>query len=68
LAGEAVTFELDWPHRDGRHRVAEIRYLPRRNAEGRVDGYHVFVQDVTVRKQTEAELARQVAARTAERD
>ncbi|WP_082476095.1 hybrid sensor histidine kinase/response regulator [Methylobacterium sp. Leaf99] len=68
LAGEAVTFELDWPHRDGRPRVAEIRYLPRRAADGRVDGIHVFVQDVTARKQTEADLERQVAARTAERD
>ena len=68
LAGEAVTFELDWPHRDGRHRVAEIRYLPRRAADGHVDGFHVFVQDVSDRKRTEAELARQVAARTAERD
>ena len=68
LAGEAVTFELDWPHRDGRPRVAEIRYLPRRTADARVDGFHVFVQDVTARKQTEAELARQVAARTVERD
>ncbi|MEG9500316.1 MAG: PAS domain-containing protein [Methylorubrum extorquens] len=68
LAGEAVTFELDWPHRDGRHRVAEVRYLPRRSANERVDGFHVFVQDVTARKQTEAELERQVAARTAERD
>ncbi|MEH3064465.1 MAG: PAS domain S-box protein [Methylobacterium radiotolerans] len=68
LGGEPVTFETDWPHRDGRHRVAEIRYLPRRTAGGRVDGFHVFVQDVTVRVQTEADLARQVAVRTAERD
>lgn len=28
LAGDAVTFELDWPRRDGEPRVAEIRYLP----------------------------------------
>ncbi|KAB1072976.1 hybrid sensor histidine kinase/response regulator [Methylobacterium planeticum] len=68
LGGEAVTFELDWPRRDGRHRVAEVRYLPRRTREGGVDGFHVFVHDVTARKQTEAELERQVAARTAERD
>jgi len=68
LAGETVTFELDWPHRDGRPRVAEIRYLPRRSADGQIDGFHVFVQDVTARKQTEADLARQVADRTAERD
>jgi PAS domain S-box-containing protein len=68
LTGEAVTFELDWPHRDGRHRVAEIRYLPRRTASGDVDGFHVFVQDVTARIRIEADLTRQVAARTAERD
>ncbi len=68
LAGESVTFETDWPHRDGRHRVAEIRYLPRWDGGGAVDGFHVFVQDVTVRVQTEADLARQVAVRTAERD
>jgi PAS domain S-box-containing protein len=68
LAGESVTFEMDWPHRDGRPRIAEIRYLPRRAVGGRVDGYHVFVQDVTVRAQTEADLAHQVAVRTAERD
>ena len=68
LGGDPVTFEMDWPHRDGRPRIAEIRYLPRRDTQGRVDGFHVFVQDVTVRAQTEADLARQVAARTAERD
>ncbi|MCJ2009477.1 PAS domain-containing protein [Methylobacterium sp. J-092] len=68
LAGEAVTFELDWPRRDGQPRVAEIRYLPRRTPDGTVDGFHVFVHDVTARKRTEADLAGQVAARTAERD
>ncbi len=68
LAGETVTFELDWPRSDGQARIAEIRYLPRRAVDSRVDGYHVFVHDVTARKQTEADLARQVAARTAERD
>ncbi|WP_082479397.1 MULTISPECIES: PAS domain-containing protein [unclassified Methylobacterium] len=68
LGGESVTFELDWPQRDGRHRVAEIRYLPRWDPAGTVDGFHVFVHDVTARKQTESELARQVALRTAERD
>jgi PAS domain S-box-containing protein len=68
LAGEAVTFELDWPRRDGEPRIAEIRYLPRCTADGSVDGFHVFVHDITARKRTEADLARQVAARTAERD
>ncbi|MCJ2086261.1 PAS domain-containing protein, partial [Methylobacterium sp. E-005] len=62
LGGERVTFELDWPQRDGRPRVAEIRYLPRRGADGALDGFHEFVQDVTDRRRTEADLARQVAA------
>ncbi|MHC2106454.1 PAS domain-containing protein [Methylobacterium sp. CM6246] len=68
LAGETVTFELDWPRRDGEPRVAEIRYLPRRATDRTVDGFHVFVHDITARKRTEADLSRQVAARTAERD
>ncbi len=75
LAGEPVRFEMDWPHADRRPRVAEIRYLPRRDCGGAVDGFHVFVQDVTDRKRAETllrsqnvELEAQVAARTAERD
>ncbi len=75
LGGEPVRFEMDWPHADGQPRVAEIRYLPRRDCGGAVDGFHVFVQDVTDRKRVEnmlrsqnTELEAQVVARTAERD
>ena len=75
LGGKPVLFELEWPHADGRPRTAEIRYLPRRDAAGPVDGFHVFVQDVTDRHRVEVmlrsenvELEAQVAARTAERD
>jgi PAS domain S-box-containing protein len=68
LAGEAVLFETAWPHADGRHREAEIRYLPRRGADGVVDGFHVFVQDITDRKQVEATLLSEVTQRTRERD
>ncbi|MGU3657517.1 MULTISPECIES: PAS domain-containing protein [unclassified Methylobacterium] len=68
LAGEAVLFEAAWPHADGRHRDAEIRYLPRRDAGGAVDGFHVFVQDITDRKEVEATLLSEVTQRTRERD
>ncbi|MEE7450136.1 hybrid sensor histidine kinase/response regulator [Methylobacterium radiotolerans] len=68
LAGETVLFETPWPHADGRHRDAEIRYLPRRDADGAVDGFHVFVQDITDRKRVEAALVSEVTQRTRERD
>lgn len=42
LAGKALTVEVSWPHADGRRRDAEIRYLPRFDAHGEVDGFHVF--------------------------
>ncbi|RYE50963.1 MAG: PAS domain-containing sensor histidine kinase [Hyphomicrobiales bacterium] len=73
LAGEAVEFELDWPHRDGKRRDAEIRYIPRITSDGRVDGFHVFVLDITQRKLASEALQRatetleeRVAVRTAE--
>jgi PAS domain S-box-containing protein len=65
MAGEAVRFEAAWPHLDGRRRDAEIRYLPRFNADGSVDGMHVFVLDITDRKQIEEQLNERVAERTA---
>ncbi|WP_051938889.1 hybrid sensor histidine kinase/response regulator [Luteibacter sp. 9135] len=73
LSGRPVRMELSWPHRDGRRRDAEIRYLPRFAADGTVDGFHVFATDVTVRKvaleatqQQAAVLEARVAERTAE--
>ncbi|WP_456991597.1 ATP-binding protein [Luteibacter sp. PvP120] len=73
LSGRPVRMELSWPHRDGRRRDAEIRYLPRFAVDGTVDGFHVFATDVTVRKvaleatqQQAAVLEARVAERTAE--
>ena len=75
LEGQASTLELSWPHLDGRRRDADIRYLPRFGPAGEVEGFYVFVMDITERKQAEevlraaAEiLEREVAERTAERD
>ena len=65
FTGETVRFETAWPHADGRRRDAEIRYLPRINAKGDVDGIHVFVLDVTDRKLIEEQLNERVAERTA---
>ena len=73
LAGEAVHFSVNWPGTNGERRECEIRYLPRRNAAGEVDGFHIFVADVTDRilaleavQQQAVELERKVAERTAE--
>ncbi|MCC8628402.1 PAS domain-containing sensor histidine kinase [Xanthomonas vesicatoria] len=73
LAGQALTVEASWPHADGRRRDAEIRYMPRFDADGQVDGFHVFATDVTARAlamesiQEQANvLEAKVAERTAE--
>ncbi len=72
LAGETVTLELSWPHRDGRRREAEVRYMPRLDQDGVVLGFHVFVLDVTERaeaaealKGAAEALERRVSERTA---
>ncbi|WP_372390727.1 PAS domain-containing protein [Xanthomonas sp. NCPPB 3582] len=73
LAGQALTVEASWPHADGRRRDAEIRYMPRFDADGQVDGFHVFATDITVRAQAMESIQQQaslleakVAERTAE--
>ena len=57
LAGTAVRTDLLWPWPDGRRRIADIRYEPRRDSRGAVDGFYVFVQDVTGQRDAEAGLA-----------
>ncbi len=49
LAGDPAQFELPWPRRDGSCRIADIRYLPRHNADAIVDGFYIFVLDITER-------------------
>jgi PAS domain S-box-containing protein len=70
LAGEEIQLQVSWPHRDGRRREAEVRYLPRRNEHGEIDGFHIFAHDVTVRVESEEALRRfadQLEAKVAER-
>jgi len=71
LAGEPGTAELSWTLPDGRRRDAEIRYIPRRLDDGRIDGAHLFATDITERKealealgQAAARLEQKVAERT----
>ncbi len=65
LAGEPMRLEQPWPHRDGRRRDAEIRYLPRRDGNGAVDGIYIFALDVTERQEAAEQLEARVAERTA---
>ncbi|RIY02858.1 response regulator [Aureimonas flava] len=70
LAGEPVRLETRLAMPGRTDRLAEIRYLPRRDAAGRVDGFHIFVLDVTAQKRMETELreaAAMLEARVAER-
>jgi len=57
LAGTGVRLDLPWPWPDGRRRIADIRYEPRRDSAGEVDGFYVFVQDVTAQRDAEVGLA-----------
>ncbi len=49
LAGEEVVADVHIHHRDGSRRRAETRYLPRRDADGSVVGFHILVFDVDER-------------------
>ncbi len=62
LAGREARFELSWPHRDGREREAEIRYIPRARPDGEIDGFHIFVSEITDRKRLERGLLNRTAA------
>lgn len=63
LGGQEVVGDAVMPRRNGESRACEVRYLPRRDADGNVDGIHVLVTDMEERVQREADLNRQVAHR-----
>jgi PAS domain S-box-containing protein len=72
LAGDKTRIEWSSQYPDGSRRDADIRYIPRLQEDGRVDGIYVFATDVTERKaslqaaqQFAALLERKVAERTA---
>lgn len=75
LAGEEVRIELNWPCPDGRVRFADTRYMPRVATDGSIDGFYVFVHDVSDRKRVEdllqtraTHLEAQVASQARDRD
>lgn len=63
LAGEAITVDADMPHKDGTPRAAEVRYIPRKDVDGEIDGFHVLVFDIGERARREADLERQIGHR-----
>jgi PAS domain S-box-containing protein len=56
LAGEAVTFEQRIPYKGGDTRDVIIDYIPRFDAQGKVEGFVALVSDITSRKQAEETL------------
>jgi PAS domain S-box-containing protein len=56
LAGEDVTFDALMPYQDGIPRQSEIRYIPRRSADGTVAGIFVMVTDIAERHRARADL------------
>lgn len=56
LAGEHVVFDAFIPHREDGRREVEMQYIPRRGADGTVDGFFVIAFDVTARKRSEEHL------------
>ncbi|MGF7174141.1 PAS domain S-box protein [Azospirillum doebereinerae] len=62
LAGELVDYDGYLPDKDGNRRDCNILYIPRRTAEGGVDGFYVQVVDITDRMRA-AEQARRADER-----
>jgi PAS domain S-box-containing protein len=56
LAGEEVSFEIDFPRSNGLA-FTEVTFVPHRQASGRVLGVYVVVTDVTQRKLSERAIA-----------
>ncbi len=56
LAGEVQTFEDMLPYREGGTRYVEGHYLPHRRADGVIEGFIVFIVDLSERRKTEDAL------------
>ncbi len=56
LAGEVQTFEDALPYRDGGTRYVSGHYLPHRRGDGVVEGFVVFIVDLSERRKTEEAL------------
>jgi PAS domain S-box-containing protein len=56
LAGETIVSDSSIQHGDGSWRRADVRYLPRRAADGSVTGFQVIVLDIEERVRREEAL------------
>ena len=56
FAGESFTTQTVFPHRDGRRRRSEFRYVPHVAADGSIPGIYVLGIDVEERAEREAAL------------
>ncbi|MEQ1850786.1 MAG: PAS domain S-box protein [Chthoniobacteraceae bacterium] len=54
LAGQAVRYESKPKDGDGNSHWFDVRYIPRRGADGSIAGFFALVFDITERKQAEA--------------
>ncbi|CAN5185532.1 PAS domain-containing protein [soil metagenome] len=63
LAGEMVVEDATLPDKDGHHRASEVHYIPRVEADGAIQGFHVLVFDIEDRVRHAQDLARQVGHR-----
>lgn len=57
LSGATVTYEKWVDYQGAGRRCIDARYVPRRNLHGQVEGFFVFVRDVSMRRAAEDALA-----------
>ncbi|HOB33006.1 MAG TPA: PAS domain-containing protein, partial [Verrucomicrobiota bacterium] len=58
LNGEKQVFEGTIRQADGTERLAQIHYIPRLSARGRVDGIYILLQDITEQRRTQEQFRR----------
>jgi len=60
LAGQSVVYEAELAYGGNVARWMHVKYMPDRDATGKVAGFAVLAMDITARKRAEEELARTV--------
>ncbi|MDQ1183445.1 hybrid sensor histidine kinase/response regulator [Agrobacterium larrymoorei] len=56
MAGEQIVSDSNIQRPDGTRHAAEIRYVPRRDHRGDVDGCYILIIDIETRKQAERDI------------
>ncbi|MGP1385767.1 MAG: PAS domain S-box protein [Thainema sp.] len=56
LAGQEVSYELQFVNKDGEIRYVSATYMPRFSSQGTVEGFVALISDISDRKQAEAAL------------